>query len=244
MALEFKNKSKHDLKWMIERPIAHRGLHDVSKGIYENTLSAARAAVEGGYNIELDIQPSSDMVPMVFHDYELERLTNESGETRSVSAHTLSKIFIKDSKDKIPTLEAFLNVIDGKVGLVIELKGRKNEDEGFVAAIAELLSTYKGDAVIMSFEHHILKDARSVAPHLALGLTAEGDDRSYEKHKSIAQECDVDFISYYVKELDCKFVREFVETGRRSISWTIRTPDDKAYSDNFVDQVTFEGFKP
>lgn len=244
MALEFKNKSKHDLKWMIERPIAHRGLHDVSKGIYENTLSAARAAVEGGYNIELDIQPSSDMVPMVFHDYELERLTSESGETRSIAAQTLTKISIKDTKDKIPTLKEFLKVIDGKVGLVIELKGRKNEDEGFVAAIADLLSDYKGDAVTMSFEHHILKDARSVAPHLALGLTAEGDDRSYEKHKSIAQECDVDFISYYVKELDCKFVREFVETGRPSISWTIRTPDDKAYSDNFVDQVTFEGFKP
>jgi len=178
----------------------------VSKGIYENTLSAARAAVEGGYNIELDIQPSSDMVPMVFHDYELERLTSESGETRSIAAQTLTKISIKDTKDKIPTLKEFLKVIDGKVGLVIELKGRKNEDEGFVAAIADLLSDYKGDAVTMSFEH------------------AEGDDRSYEKHKSIAQECDVDFISYYVKELDCKFVREFVETGRPSISWTIRTP--------------------
>lgn len=244
MALEFKNKSKHDLKWMIERPIAHRGLHDVSKGIYENTLSAARAAVAGGYNIELDIQPSSDMVPMVFHDYELERLTRESGDTRSVAAKTLSNIFIKDTKDKIPTLEEFLGVIDGKVGLVIELKGRKNEDEGFVAAIADLLSTYKGDAAIMSFEHHLLRDARNIAPHLALGLTAEGDDRRYDKHKAIAQECNVDFISYYLKELDCKFVREFMKTGREAISWTIRSPEDKAYSDNFVDQVTFEGFKP
>lgn len=244
MALEFKNKNKHDLKWMIERPIAHRGLHDVSKGIYENTLSAARAAVAGGYNIELDIQPSSDMVPMVFHDYELERLTRESGDTRSVAAKTLSNIFIKDTKDKIPTLEEFLGVIDGKVGLVIELKGRKNEDEGFVAAIADLLSTYKGDAAIMSFEHHLLRDARNIAPHLALGLTAEGDDRRYDKHNAIAQECNVDFISYYLKELDCKFVREFMQTGREAISWTIRSPEDKAYSDNFVDQVTFEGFKP
>lgn len=229
---------------MVEHPIAHRGLHDVSKGIYENTLSAARAAVEGGYNIELDIQPSLDMVPMVFHDYELERLTSENGETRSVAAKTLTKISIKDTKDNIPTLEEFLDVIAGKVGLVIELKGRKDEDEGFVSAIADLLSGYKGDAAIMSFHHHILRDARSLAPHLALGLTAEGDDRSYKTHKKIAEECNVDFISYYVKELDCKFVREFKENGRESISWTVRTPDDKAYSDKFVDQVTFEGFKP
>lgn len=244
MALEFKNKKSHKLQWMIERPIAHRGLHDVSKGIYENTLSAARAAVKGGYNIELDIQPSADMVPMVFHDYELERLTSESGDTRSVAAKTLSKIFIKDTQDKIPTLEEFLGVIDGKVGLVIELKGRKDEDEGFVAAIADLLSTYTGDAAIMSFEHHILRDARNFAPHLPLGLTAEGDERSYKRHKRIAEECNVDFISYYVKELGCKFVREFIQTGRPSISWTVRSPEDKAYSDKFVDQVTFEGFAP
>ena len=244
MALEFKNKSEHDLQWMIDRAIAHRGLHDVSKGIYENTLSAARAAVKGGYNIELDIQPSSDMVPMVFHDYELERLTSESGDTRTVAAHTLTKIFIKDTKDKIPTLEEFLNIIDGKVGLVIELKGRKNEDEGFVAAIADLLSTYKGDAAIMSFHHHILRDARKIAPYLPLGLTAEGDERSYKRHKRIAEECNVDFISYYVKELGCKFVQEFTQTGRKSISWTVRSKEDQAYSDKFVDQVTFEGFKP
>lgn len=244
MALEFKNKSEHNLNWMIDRPIAHRGLHDVRNGIYENTLSAARAAVDGSYNIELDIQPSSDMVPMVFHDYELERLTNESGETRSVAASTLSKIFIKDTKDQIPTLEEFLNVIDGKVGLVIELKGRKDEDEGFVAAVADLLSTYQGDAAIMSFEHHILRDARKVAPQLPLGLTAEGDDRHYKKHQSIAQECNVDFISYYVKELDCKFVREFTQIGRKAISWTIRSQEEQAYSNKFVNQVTFEGFKP
>lgn len=244
MALEFKNKSKHDLKWMIERPIAHRGLHDVSKDIYENTLSAARAAVEGGYNIELDIQPSSDMVPMVFHDYKLKRLTGATGETRKTDTKTLTSISIHSTDDKIPTLEEFLDVIDGQVGLVIELKGKKLQDEGFVKGISDLLANYKGDACIMSFHHHILRDAREIAPHLPLGLTAQGHNGNYLTHKAIAEECDVDFISYELAELDCDFVHQFTATGRPSISWTVCSKEDQAYSNKYVDQITFEGFKP
>ena len=229
---------------MVDRPIAHRGLHDVSKGIYENTLSAAQAAVDGNYNIELDIQPSNDMVPMVFHDYKLNRLTSENGETRKVDAKTLTGISIHDTDDKIPTLEDFLRLVDGKVGLVIELKGKKGQDEGFVKAIAELLASYDGPAAIMSFHHHILKDAREIAPHLPLGLTAQGHNGNYLTHKEIAEECNVDFLSYNVKELDCQFVREFKQTGRETISWTVKSKEDQTYSDKFVDQVTFEGFKP
>ena len=44
------------LDWLTARPIAHRGLHDAGNGVIENTLSAARAAIEGDYAIELDVQ--------------------------------------------------------------------------------------------------------------------------------------------------------------------------------------------
>jgi glycerophosphoryl diester phosphodiesterase len=244
MALNFMNKHEHDLEWMTKRAIAHRGLHDASKGIYENTLSAAREAIRHGYNIELDIQPSREMTPLVFHDYELDRLTAEQGKTRDIDAKTLTEITIHDSSDQIPSLEAFLKLVDGQVGLVVEMKGKPGQDDGFVEQTARLLQSYKGDACLMSFDHHLLYDARKFAPDIALGLTAEGDDTDYEKHMKIADECAVDFISYYVKQLDTRFVREFRETGREVISWTVRSPQDKAYSDKFADQITFEGFKP
>ena len=244
MAIKLTNNRQENLKWISDRPIAHRGLHDIENGIYENTLSAAKAAVSKGYNIELDIQPSSDMVPMVFHDYKLNRLTNERGDTRQVDAQTLAGITIKDTNDKIPTLEEFLALIKGEVGFGIELKGKKNQDEGFVKSIADLLASYNGPAAIMSFHHHILLDARNIAPQLPLGLTAQGHNGNYLTHKDIAEECNVDFISYELAELDCQFVHEFKETGRPAISWTVRSKEDQAYSDKFVDQVTFEGFTP
>ena len=34
-----------DFGWLVARPIAHRGLHDAAKGIVENSLAAARAAI-------------------------------------------------------------------------------------------------------------------------------------------------------------------------------------------------------
>ena len=64
-----------DFGWLVARPIAHRGLHDAAKGIIENSLAAARAAIAGNYAIECDAQLSADGEAVVFHDDTLDRLT-------------------------------------------------------------------------------------------------------------------------------------------------------------------------
>jgi len=248
MALDFTNNrtSNRDthLNWMTQRPIAHRGLHDKSRDIYENTLSAAQAAIDGGYNIELDLQPSMEMTPMVFHDHELDRLTDETGLTREREAAALERMSIHGTHDKIPSFETFLKLVSGKTGLVVELKGKEGLDDGFAKHVADLLTRYDGNACMMSFDHHLLRDVRKYAPRMALGLTAEGGDEAYDTHRAIAEECNVDFLSYHVKELDTKFVREFRQTGRPIISWTVRDREMMAYSNKFADQITFEGFTP
>src|SRR5262249_10027679 len=81
--------------WLIERPIAHRGLHDEAKGIIENTLAAAEAAIKNGFAIECDVQLSSDGETFVFHDRTLERLTNSSGALSVKTSAEIAKIQIK-----------------------------------------------------------------------------------------------------------------------------------------------------
>ena len=54
------------LDWLCERPIAHRGLHNLHAGIPENSLAAFAAAVADGYSMELDVQASADGQAMVF----------------------------------------------------------------------------------------------------------------------------------------------------------------------------------
>ena len=96
----------------------------------------------------------------------------------------------------------------------------------------------------MSFYHHILKDARALAPHLPLGLTAEGDIDRYEMHRSIALAANVDFVSYDVGNLETQFVTEFLATGRPLISWTVCSKMQAEYSAQYAAQPTFEGFLP
>ena len=63
------------LDWLTAQPVAHRGLHDAAAGVIENTASAFRAAIEGGFAIETDLQLSADGEAMVHHDFALGRLT-------------------------------------------------------------------------------------------------------------------------------------------------------------------------
>ena len=72
--------------WLVERPIAHRGLHDARYDVPENTLAAFEAAIIGGYAIELDLNLSADGRAMMFHDGTLDRLTQFEGPLASRTA--------------------------------------------------------------------------------------------------------------------------------------------------------------
>ena len=234
--------SKHD--WLTARPIAHRGLHDSDNNIYENTLSACRAALIRNFSIEVDLHPASDGVPVVFHDRTLERMCNDPRKVRELGSTELSNIAIGSSRDYIAPLSELLKLIDGKVGVILELKGIVNEDDGFVESVAKCLTGYQGPVAIMSFDHWILKDARELAPQLTLGLVAEGNEHQHSKHRAIAKECKVDFVTYDQNDLPNKFCEEYRATAKPLLCWTIKDAERMKRSLNYVDQVTFEQFDP
>src|SRR5690606_2594929 len=103
-------------------PIAHRALHDRAAGRIENSPAAIRAAIDHGYAIEIDLQLSQDGVPMVFHDEDLERLTEETGPVNARPAAALQAIRLAGGGDGIPSLAEVLALVAGRVPLLIELK--------------------------------------------------------------------------------------------------------------------------
>jgi glycerophosphoryl diester phosphodiesterase len=230
--------------WIAAKPIAHRGLHDKTAGRFENTLSAAREAVKEGFAIEVDLHPSADRVPMVFHDLELDRLTNERGSMRLRKARDLRQISIGGTRDHVPMLVELLDAVRGDVGLVLEMKGHAGEDDGFVEAIARVIEDYGGPIAVMSFNHWLVEDARRLITGRPVGLTADGSDKLRDVHQEIAEKADVDFVSYGIGDLPCRFVAEFRERRRPVITWTIRSPEAAEKSALYADQITFEGFDP
>src|SRR5689334_9173315 len=100
--------------WITERPVAHRGLHDIAAGIVENTASAFEAAVAGGYAMECDVQISADGEAMVFHDDRLDRLMDASGPVGARTAAELRRIAMKAGRDRMIDLGELCDIVGGR----------------------------------------------------------------------------------------------------------------------------------
>lgn len=239
------------------RPVTHRGFHDIDRACPENAPAAFAAAIAGGYGIELDLQLSSDGRAMVFHDYSLDRLTDETGAIGQRSAAELGQIKLKGGVDTIPTLTQVLQQVDGAVPLLIELKdqdGALGKGIGQLEqATARALAGYSGDVAVMSFNPHSVALMAQIAPHIPRGLTTchfPAEDwptipaKTRERLRGIP---DYDgtgscFISHQASDLDNPRVRELKDQGATVFCWTIRSPKEELQARRIADNVTFEGY--
>jgi glycerophosphoryl diester phosphodiesterase len=233
-----------DTTFLTWRPIAHRGLHDGNHAVWENTPTAFQRAIDHGYAIECDLQYVSDAVPVVFHDDDLERLCSIKGDVREKTSSELGLLSIGGTADKVPSLRALLKLVHGQVPLLLELKGRDGDDEGFADTVLEILETYKGPLALMSFDHHLLKDLKALNCPWPVGLTAEGvKPKDFDAHRE-AMRLGLDFISYCVMHLPNDFIAAERARGIPVITWTVRNQAQADHSYLHGDQITFEGFIP
>lgn len=243
--------------WLTARPVAHRALHDILRGIIENTPSAVDAAMTRGYAIEVDIQLSSDGEAIVFHDDTLERLTTGSGPAGALTAAQLKAVEMRGTTDRMMTLAELLARVGGRVPLVIELKSRFDGDTAVAARAVEVLASYDGPAALMSFDPDLVAAVRRLAPRLPRGITMEHryDDPEWDiltPAKKFAYgnllhfpRTRPHFIAHYVKELPSAPVSLARRAFRLPVlTWTVRTPEDRAAAARHADQMIFEGFLP
>ncbi len=241
----------------LNRPLAHRGLHDKTAGRVENSLGAFQAAVDARYGIELDVQMSADGRAMVFHDYDLGRLTGEKGPIAQRTAADLGQITLNHSTDTIPTLAQVLALVAGRAALLIEIKdqdGAVGPNVGpLEAAIATDLADYAGPVAVMSFNPHSVAEMARLAPDLPRGLTVGGaGDSTYRNVKpariaELTEIADFDpvgacFISHDRELLGQAPVARLKSQGVPIICWTVRSPAQEAEARKIADNITFEGY--
>jgi glycerophosphoryl diester phosphodiesterase len=239
-------------------PIAHRALHDRAAGRIENSPAAIRAAVEAGYGIEIDLQLSQDGVAMVFHDEDLDRLTDESGPVAARTAADLTRIRLKDSTDTIPTLANVLTLIAGRVPLLIEIKDQSltmgPTDGRLEAATAQALQGYPGPVAVMSFNPSAIHHMCRLAPEIPRGLTTSAYDPD-DWAPLPADICDrlreipdyeatgSSFVSHEAGDLSRARLTDLKTQGAAILCWTIRSPEAEALARHTADNVTFEGYR-
>jgi len=240
-----------------DRPIAHRALHDVGAGRAENSTKAIAAAIDANYGIEIDLQLSSDGVPMVFHDYDLARLAEATGAVAQRTAADLGKIALRHDGDGIPTLAQVLAQVDGQVPLLIEFKdqdGLMGPNVGALGgAAAKLLRDYAGPYAVMSFNPHATAELKSLLPDVPRGIVTDpyrADDwpmlpATVRDHlRSIPDYADTGscFVSHKQSDLTAEPVTTLKAQGATILCWTVKSAEVEARARQIADNITFEGY--
>ncbi len=162
---------KERFKDFVGVSVAHRGLHD-KPHIPENSIPAFKKAVEKGYGIELDLHLLADGGLAVFHDNTLARTTGAEGKVKNLTLEELKNYHLEGTENTIPSFDEVLNLIDGKVPLIIELKAESNSAELCKATLAAL-EGYKGAFVIESFDPRPLMWLKNNRPEITRGQLSQ-----------------------------------------------------------------------
>lgn len=245
-----KTKWQHLTGW----DYAHRGLYDNEHGIPENSMAAFRRAVDKGYGIELDVHLTADNQLVVFHDDTLTRMCGVNKKISSFLYSDLMQLRLLGTEEGIPLFKDVLELIDGKVPLIIELKVDGSNQNLLCPLVWQLLSRYKGDYCIESFHPFVLQWFKRHEPQVVRGQLS----CNFFKENP---HCDIvlflmsnlmtnffthpDFIAYKYLDLDNPAViynRKLFHI--MTVVWTI--PGKPTYDrfKNKVDAMIFEGFEP
>ena len=226
------------------RFIAHRGLH--TNLIPENSLLSFSKALEYNYAIEFDLTITKDEKVVVFHDDNLLRLCNVDKDIEDVTYSYLKELNLNNSNEKIPLFKEVLDLLNGKITLIIEIK--KHKSIGVLEKnIVKLLNNYYGEYFICSFEKKILTWFKNNNPHLKIGLIFESSPNKFEKYNKALflykyYKTKPDFISLDYRLLDSSIYEFCKKNSLELITWTIKNKEDYENIEKKVDGIIFEKF--
>lgn len=243
-----------DLSRMEGYHYAHRGYHDGNVTVPENSLSAFQAAIDAGYGIELDVQLSSDKVPMVFHDADLDRICGTEGKIWDYTCEELQQMKLFGTEETIPTLAEVLELIDGQVPILVEYKMDK-VDTDVCAMSHELLKDYDGPYAVQSFHPFALFWYRQNAKDVPRGILAKNFLREDKENGTKSTIVDFlttnlmlnvigypDFIAYDYQDAGYYALNLCRLMGAKTSTWTLKDPAHYEQVAGQFDLYTFEGF--
>lgn len=212
---------------------AHRGLH--GNGVPENSMQAFELACQKGYGIELDVQLSRDGVVMVFHDSTLNRVTGVDKKLCELDAEALTQITLSGTDQTIPTFTEVLSLINGRVPLLVELKG-ENFDVSLCKKVADILLEYKGEYCIESFNPLLIREIKKHLPNAFRGQLYTNVCRDRKQYNVLSVTISLmmfnflakpDFIAY--NKMDRKSLPVLLSTKlyrAPSFVWTVKDEDE------------------
>ena len=231
---------------------AHRGLH--GGGVAENSQRAYELACQHGFGIELDVRLTKDGVAVLYHDNDIEY------EGKRVLVEELDYDVLRtlpiggDGTDRIPTFKQMLDLVDGRVPLLVEIKEKAGKCDVARAAVSHLKS-YTGPYIMESFEPYAMKYVREVMPDVPLGILCCRYSRNPETRslRTLIGEYFLpnvlfrpDFVAYChseVKGAPLFFLRKLFNPPM--MAWTVRSPEEERVARECgFEYIIFENYIP
>ena len=233
--------------WIKNKPIAHRGLHDDNISIPENSLLSFEKAMEKNYPIEIDVQITKDDTIIVFNDKNLLSACGQKIPVSDLSMPTLNQYTIFNSTYNIPTLKETLELINGKVPLLIEIKNfsfnRRLEKK-----LIEQLSNYKGDFALQSFNPFsvswIKKHSSFPVGQLAKQFSKPIIVKNILNILLLNKSMKIDFVAIDKESLPNKKIEYLKSKGLPILCWTVTTNEEEIRAKKYCDNIIFEKFNP
>jgi glycerophosphoryl diester phosphodiesterase len=231
-----------ELQALGARPFAHRGLH--GDGRIENSRAAFAAAIAAGFGIELDVQLSGDGLAMVFHDYQLDRLTETRGDLARLSGTELAGVRLRGTDEPIPTLAEILALVAGRTTLLIEVKSPDRRVRALCGAVDAALASYLGPVGVMSFNPEVGRWFARRRPERLRGLVVT-ENGNHGRLGRIKRNLSLwrgrpDFLAYDIRDLPSDVAALVRFGGTPVYTWTVRTEEDRARAAPHADQIIFE----
>ncbi len=231
------------ISWLSKWDYAHRGLH--GDGAPENSPSAFAEAIGRGLGIECDVQRTRDGQAVVFHDWELDRLTDETGPVDRRNAADIEKILLSGSNDAIPQLSRLLDQIGGEVPVLIELKSAFDRRiTPLCLAVKRALEGYRGHYAVMSYDPRVSSWFHKNTPKAVCGLVVKEAGRQSLKAKwerrAALWHAKPDFLAYDVRDLPSTFAASQRKRGIPVLTWTVNSEERRATAMRYADALIAE----
>ena len=200
--------------------ISHRGASAYEP---ENTLRAIKQAL--GYAVdmvEIDVRETKDGQIMVIHDETLERTTNGRGYVHQMTYNELSKLDAGKG-ERIPTLQEVIDLVKGRVGLVVELKGSGTTDK-----VARILAenNFADQTLVTSFIHPAVKRIKELNPQLRTGVIFRS---APIKPSQLALDANANALFPYYKYVTTQMIEDAHGNYLTVNVWTVDTREEIEY---------------
>ena len=196
--------------------------------------------------IECDIQRSADDVPIIFHDWDVERLTGGPGETGTLRAKELASLVYLDSEERPASLAQLLDIVNGRAPILIEIKSKPGYDvERSCVAVMGVLKDYHGDHAVMSFDPRVARWFRRNSPATPCGLVMREDGHGYTQkawqRRLAFWIAKPDFLAYHIAALPSRWVAGLRAKGLPVLTWTVNSPETRGRAVLHADALISEG---